>query len=134
MGQERPLPTGACDWDNANIMDYVQKGDYLDPRHFGALRVERQAMPIDVDFNSRASAYGTWKIQMLELHKPVVHKVDFVLHMLYLRDGDERDYVMMQDNVRRNVAIFRALGPAILTNCLLNSPHDGLFCLSWSKM
>lgn len=49
----------------------------------------------------------------------------------YIRNKDERDYVLMLDNVRPNLNEDRALHPSMALYCLLCAPFDCLLFISW---
>lgn len=77
------------------MIDYVRLDETTDSSCFGAVPVEEQAMHIIVDSTSRTSAYGALEMRSSEWEKPVVYRAHRVMHMLYLRKEDERNYLLM---------------------------------------
>lgn len=72
-------------------------------------------------------------MQMSEWGKPVVHCAQTAMDIPYLLERNERDYVLMLDNLRRDLDEGRELRLSMLVYVLLSAPYDLTPSLFWSK-
>lgn len=126
VARKRLLFTRDCDRENADVVDYVRWGEFLDSRCFLALPVEGRAMRITVDGKQQTCAYGAWKTLMSESGKPAVHCAHTVMNMLYLKDRGEKDYLLMLDEIRQDMDEGGTMLPAMMTYRCLDAPYDTL--------
>lgn len=69
---------------------------------------------------------------MSEWGKPAKHRATPLIEMPYLRDRDEREYVLILENWRRYIDDGRALCSTMLAYCSLSAPSDCLLFSPWS--
>lgn len=71
---------------------------------------------------------------MLERSKLTVGPAHTVLNIFYLRDRDEREFLLMMSGMRRDLDDSQTLCFTRVAYFLLNAPYASISFFSWSKM
>lgn len=58
--------TGGCDWDNADVIEYVVQSEYLDSRRSCTFQVEGQVGRVVLIGKSQMTVYGAWNMRMAQ--------------------------------------------------------------------
>lgn len=61
---KRARRDGGCDWYNVDVMDYLQRSEYIDSHRIGTFLVEGQVGRVVVNGKSRISVCRAWNMRM----------------------------------------------------------------------
>lgn len=98
------------------MTDYARQVEQLASSRFGAFTIDSRANYFTLHGKSLVMVYGAWSKRMGHSGTSAAHRSQVEVDMTFLRDPDERDYVMMlETSVRDHMAVYERPPSIFLT-------------------
>lgn len=130
----RSFPIGGSDVENLDFPDYKRQAEYLDSQQFGTFPVDGRANRVAVYGKGQVSVHRAWRMRMAQWDQPAIYGSHVHVQMPFLRDRDERNYIVALDLLIREHIDGHKRPHAILSHFLLDAPYAGSSFLTWSRI